>query len=152
MTQLAYAANVHFPVDQPRSYLHPVGFGTLGFALPAAIGAKVGAPERPVVAVAGDGGFLFALAELGTSVELGLPLPIVLWDNNGLGQIHDDMIARRMPRIGVNPRNPDYLGLARAFGAEAVEAAGPRALAAELRAALDRSCPTLIRAPAGSFS
>jgi thiamine pyrophosphate-dependent acetolactate synthase large subunit-like protein len=151
MTQLAYAANVHFPVDRPRSYLHPVGFGTLGYALPAAIGAKVALPDRPVVAVAGDGGLLFTVAELGTAVELGLSLPIVLWDNNGLGQIRDDMIARQMPQIGVNPRNPDYLALARAFGAEAVEVSGPRALASELGAALARPCPTLLRVLAPSF-
>ena len=151
MTQLAYAANSGLPVDRPRSYLHPVGFGTLGYALPAAIGAKVAAPDRPVIAVAGDGGFLFTLAELGTAVELGLSLPIVLWDNDGLGQIRDDMIARQMPQIGVNPQNPDYLAVARGFGAEAVEVAGPRALAAELRAALARPSPTLLRVRAASF-
>ena len=110
MTQLAYAANSGLPVDRPRSYLHPVGFGTLGYALPAAIGAKVAAPDRPVIAVAGDGGFLFTLAELGTAVELGLSLPIVLWDNDGLGQIRDDMIARQMPQIGVNPQQPGLSG------------------------------------------
>ena len=103
------------------------------------------------MAVAGDGGLLFTLAELATAVELGLSLPIILWDNDGLGQIRDDMIARQMPQIGVNPRNPDYIALARAFGAEAVELGGPRALAEAVGAALARPVPTLIRLRAASF-
>ncbi|PZO81325.1 MAG: decarboxylase [Mesorhizobium amorphae] len=151
MTQLAYAANVLFPVEHPRSYFHPSGFGTLGYSLPAAIGAKLGAPERAVISVIGDGGFLFTLPELGTAVELGLSLPILLWDNNGLGQIRDDMIRLQMPQIGVNPKNPDYLAVARGFGAEAVEVEGPDALIREMQAALDRQGPTVLRVRAESF-
>jgi 5-guanidino-2-oxopentanoate decarboxylase len=151
MTQLAYAANVAFPVDRPRSYLHPVGFGTLGYALPAAIGAKLGAYERPTVAVVGDAGFLFTLAELATAVELDLCLPILLWDNDGLGQIRDDMIRRQMPQIGVSPRNPDFVAVARGFGAAAVEVRSPESLRLELAAALERSGPTLLRLVAASL-
>ncbi len=145
MTQIAYAANSAFPVDRPRSYLHPVGFGTLGYALPAAIGAKLGAPERPVVAMVGDGGLLFTLPELGTAIELEMPLPILLWDNDGLGQIRDGMISRQMPQIGVSPRNPDYVAVARGFGAAAEEVPGPDALPKALAAAFDRAGPTLLR-------
>jgi 5-guanidino-2-oxopentanoate decarboxylase len=87
MTQIAYAANVVFPVMKPRTWLHPVGFGTLGFALPAAIGAKLGVGAKPVVALVGDYGLQYTLNELGTAVELELPLPILLWNNNALGQI-----------------------------------------------------------------
>jgi 5-guanidino-2-oxopentanoate decarboxylase len=152
MTQLAYAANSAFPVDRPRSYLHPAGFGTLGYGLPAAIGAKLGAPERPVAAVVGDGGFLFTLTELATAVELEMTLPIILWDNDGLGQIRDDMIRRQMPQVGVSPRNPDFLMVARGFGAAAVEVTGPDALKTEMSNAFGRTRPTLLRLRAESFS
>ena len=74
MTQIAYTGATQFTCRRPRSWFHPQGFGTLGYALPAAIGAKLAAPERAVVAVAGDAGFLFTVQELATAVELELPL------------------------------------------------------------------------------
>src|SRR6185369_14367194 len=88
MTQIAYTANTYFPSDEPRCYLHPVGFGTLGYAMPAAIGAKIACPDRDVVAIAGDAGFLFTVQDLGTAVEQKLPLPIIVWNNDLLAQIH----------------------------------------------------------------
>jgi 5-guanidino-2-oxopentanoate decarboxylase len=151
MTQLAYAANGGFPVDRPRSYLHPCGFGALGYGLPAAIGAKLGAPERPVISIVGDGGLLFTMTELATAVELGLPLPIVLWDNDGLGQIRDDMIHKQIPQIGVSPRNPDFIAVARGFGAAAFEVEGPDHIGPLLRTALNRPGPTVLRLHADRF-
>ncbi len=65
MTQIAYTANPYFPCEEPRCWFHPCGFGTLGYAMPAAIGAKIACPDRAVVAVCGDGGFLFTVQELG---------------------------------------------------------------------------------------
>ena len=94
MTQIAYSGNTYYACATPRSWFHPNGYGTLGYALPAAIGARLGAPHRAVVALAGDGGLLFTIQELATAAELRLPLVIVLWNNDGLGQIRDDMIAK----------------------------------------------------------
>lgn len=135
MTQIAYTGCYYFPGRTPRSWYHPAGFGTLGYALPAAIGAKLGAPDRAIVALAGDAGFLFTVQELATAVELNLPVAVLLWNNDALGQIAADMVARGIPEIGVKPRNPDFLALAKAFGAKAVR---PRSLAA-LRASLSRA-------------
>jgi 5-guanidino-2-oxopentanoate decarboxylase len=73
-TQLAYTGNACFPCLRPRSWFFPVGYGTLGFALPAAIGAKLAAPERAGAVIVGDGGFLFTAQELATAVELRIPL------------------------------------------------------------------------------
>src|SRR5579859_7540707 len=81
MTQIAYTGCTYFRCEAPRSWCHPNGFGTLGYAMPAAIGAKLARPERPVVALAGDGGFLFTVQDLGTAVEQRLALPIILWNN-----------------------------------------------------------------------
>jgi 5-guanidino-2-oxopentanoate decarboxylase len=132
MTQIAYTGATQFICRRARSWFHPQGFGTLGYALPAAIGAKLAAPERAVVAVAGDAGFLFTVQELATAVELELPLPILLWNNHALGQIAGDMKGRGIPEIAVKPRNPDFQALARAFHCRACQ---PASLA-ELKTAL----------------
>ncbi|HEX5843850.1 MAG TPA: thiamine pyrophosphate-dependent enzyme, partial [Pseudomonas sp.] len=117
MTQLAYSGNYLFPSSGPRSWLHPTGYGTLGYGLPAGIGAKLGAPQRPGLVLVGDGGFLYTAQELATAVEeLDSPLVVLLWNNDALGQIRDDMLSLDIEPIGVLPRNPDFIGLARAFG------------------------------------
>jgi 5-guanidino-2-oxopentanoate decarboxylase len=145
MTQIAYSANQRYPSARPRTFHHPNGFGTLGWALPAAIGAKLARPELPVLTVAGDAGLLFTVQELSTAASLKLPLPILLWNNDGLGQIRDDMIERKMPAIGVTPEvNPDYQMLATAFGCRAVRPESLREVADALQAALDSDRPTLI--------
>ncbi|HNB25993.1 MAG TPA: 5-guanidino-2-oxopentanoate decarboxylase [Alphaproteobacteria bacterium] len=144
MTQIAYTANFRFPFEKPRRCFHPNGFGTLGYALPAAIGGKIACPERPTLAIAGDAGFLFTLQELGTAVELGLPLPILLWNNDALGQIAKDMVARDIAPLGVKPRNPDYLALAQAFGARAERPGSLAALQDALERAFTAAGPTLI--------
>ena len=144
MTQIAYTGNTYYACTRPRSWFHPNGYGTLGYALPAAIGARLGAPHRAVVALAGDGGLLFTIQELATAAELRLPLVIVLWNNDGLGQIRDDMIAKGIPEVGVNPRNPDYQALARAFGCHAVRPDSLDAFAGAVTEALSADLPTLI--------
>ena len=111
MTQIAYLGNYAFRAERPGLWFHPCGYGTLGYALPAAIGAKRRAAERAIVALAGDFGVQFTLQELMTAVELDLTLPLVVWNNEALGQIRDDMRAAGIAPIGVVGRNP---GLRRA--------------------------------------
>jgi len=144
MTQIAYTGNTAFPVDRPRCWFHPLGFGTLGYALPAAIGAKLADSRRPGVALTGDYGFQFTLPELGTAVELGLTLPVLVWNNDGLGQIRDGMIAAGIPETGVTAVNPDFQVLAKAYGCRATRPSSLEALAEDLRDALAASGPTLI--------
>jgi 5-guanidino-2-oxopentanoate decarboxylase len=146
MTQIAYTGNYAFATDRPGSWFHPAGYGTLGFALPAAIGAKVAQPERPVVALAGDFGVQFTLQELMTAVELQLPLPIVVWNNQALAQIRDDMVAAGIQPIGVSGRNPDFVGVAAACGAQGVRVRGADELVRGVRAALAARGPTLLEA------
>lgn len=144
MTQIAYTGNYYFPMSQPRCWFHPVGFGTLGYALPAAIGAKLARPESACVAVAGDAGFLFTVQELATAVELKLPVAILLWNNDALGQIAGDMVNRGIPEIAVKPRNPDFQMLAKAFGAHAARPASAAQLEKALADAFVADGPTLI--------
>ena len=144
MTQIAYTGNYHYRSKRPRTWLHPVGYGTLGYALPAAIGAKLGAPERAVVAIAGDAGFLFTVQELATAVELGLPIAILLWNNDALQQIAEGMTERGIPEVGVRLRNPDFQALAKAFGCHAVRPDSLASLRDAVRTAVVADGPTLI--------
>jgi len=144
MTQIAYTGNHYFRCEVPRSWFHPNGFGTLGYAMPAAIGAKIACPMRRTAALAGDGGFLFTVQDLGTAVEQRLPIPIIVWNNDALGQIAGDMVARGIPEFGVRPRNPDFLALARAFGADAVRPQSLAGLSEAVQRALSAEGPTLI--------
>jgi 5-guanidino-2-oxopentanoate decarboxylase len=117
MCKLAYAGCMSFPTTMPRSWHFPNGYGTLGYALPAAIGGKIACPNRATVALIGDGGIMFTIAELATAVENKLPIVIILWDNEALAEIRDGMRARQMPEIAVHPLNPDFEGLIKSFDA-----------------------------------
>jgi 5-guanidino-2-oxopentanoate decarboxylase len=150
-TQIAYLGNYAYGADRPGSWFHPCGYGALGFALPAAIGAKIAQPERAVAALAGDFGLQFTLQELMTAVELQLSLPVVVWNNAALGQIRDDMQAAGIPPIGVVARNPDFMALARAFGADGIRVSNPAELTEGIRRALTRKGPTLIEAVEAEF-
>ena len=151
MTQAAYLGNYAFAADKPGTWFHPSGYGTLGYALPAAIGALVAGPGRPVVALAGDFGIQFTSQELATAVELKLSLPIVIWNNGALGQIRDDMIAAGIPPTGVVGHNPDFVALARAYGAHAERPRGPAELTAAIQSALQRRGPTVLEAVEADF-
>jgi len=151
MTQIAYLGNYAFAAERPGLWFHPSGYGALGYALPAALGAKIAQPARAVVALAGDFGVQFTLQELMTAVELDLTLPVVVWNNGTLGQIRDDMRAAGIAPIGVVARNPDFVALAGACGAAGARVHDAAALAEALRAALARPGPTLLEAVAEDF-
>lgn len=151
MTQIAYFGNYAFATDGPGQWFHPSGYGTLGFALPAALGAKISTPARAILALAGDFGLQFTLNELMTAVEERLSLPIVVWNNAALGQIRDDMQASHIPLTGVIARNPDFPALAAACGAASVRVRDAHALGEAVRAALSRDGPTLIEVSAADF-
>ena len=144
MTQFAYAAKEIWDLDAPGLWHHPFGFGTLGYALPAAIGGKIGLPDTPVIAIAGDYGLQYTIQELGTAVELGLALPILVWDNGKLKEIEECMVRSQIAPNAVIARNPDFVALAKAYGAHATKPATLEALARDVTAALVADRPTLI--------
>ena len=144
MTQFAYAAKEVWDMPAPNLWHHPFGFGTLGYALPAAIGGKVGAGDRPVIAIAGDYGFQYSLQELGTLAELGGSLPVLLWDNGALKEIEVSMARSQIAPVGVKALNPDFGKLAAAYGLSYSRPDSPSSLRNDLSAALDADCATLI--------
>lgn len=145
MTQFAYAAMEVWDMPAPGQWHHPTGFGTLGYALPAAIGGKVAVGDRPVVAIAGDYGFQYTIQELATAVELKQSLPILIWDNDGLGEIEDTMERAQIAPVAVTQLNPDFLLLAKAYGAEGVQPDSLESLQSALLEAFKRPGPTVIR-------
>jgi acetolactate synthase-1/2/3 large subunit len=148
-TMAAYYGAAHFlPMDPAQRFIYPTGYATLGYALPAAIGAKLAAPDRPVIALIGDGGLLFTVAELMTAAELGLPLPVVVPNNRGYGEIREQMEEAGIEPIGVDLQVPDLPRLGEAFGGAGVRVDDRAALPRVLTEALERPGPTVIEVPA----
>ncbi len=144
-TQLGYSAHWWLPASRSRSWLAPYGFGTLGCALPMAIGASVAAPQRPVLAIVGDGGWLFTVAEMAAAKELGCNIILVLWDNDGYQQIRQSFDDVQAPRIGVDISSHDPCMIARGFGWTAQDVLTPEQLDAALCSALAAGGPQFIR-------
>ena len=143
--QPVYGGNQFYAPTRPRSWFNAsTGYGTLGYALPAAIGAKLARPDRPVVALIGDGGLLFTVAELASAVEAQVPIVVLLWNNRGYGEIKTYMNEVGVTPIGVDLVTPDFVAVARGFGCVADRAEGLAHLADLLHASWDRSVPTLI--------
>ncbi len=147
-TQPAYAAHNWWPVSAPWQYISPAGFGTLGPALPMAIGAKLAAPDLTVACLAGDGGFLFTAAELATAADLGLAIPILLWQNDGYGEIRDSMTRIGVPHVGTQTSARDFVRLAEGLGAAGVRVTTLAEMQDAFRAATTAAGPTLIEVPA----
>jgi len=147
-TGINYWMEWHFPVLAPRTFLYPVGSAVLGYAVPAAIGAKVANPKRQVIAVAGDGGFLFSVNELATAVKYRLGIVFLVLNDQRFGAIKYLQEAMFGGRWGeADLANPDFVALARAFGAEGHRVDGLDALPGALARALGHAGPTLLELP-----
>ena len=150
MTQVGYYSRNDYPVYQPRTYMTSSYYGNLGFTYPFALGAKVAQPERAVVAVSGDGGFLFNSQELSTAVKYGINAVVVVFNDGAFGNVLRDQKTRFEGRtIGAELHNPDFVKLAEAYGARGVRVHGADALESAVVEALDIDAPTLIEVPVG---
>jgi acetolactate synthase I/II/III large subunit len=146
MTILAYWAAAHFPVLNPRTFLYPLGSGTLGYAWPAALGASVGAPDTPCLAVVGDGGFLYGIQELATAHQHGLDAVVLVVDDGGYGILREYQRDSFGETTAVDLVEPDYAAVAGAFGVPA-EGTTPEGLGAALERAFARGGPGLVHLP-----
>jgi acetolactate synthase-1/2/3 large subunit len=145
VTRLAYVLMAEFPLDHPRTFLHPAGAVAMGYGIPAALGAKAACPGRKVVAVVGDGCFLMSGMELATAVQEGLPVVVVLVNDGCLTLIKSTQERRFAGRyIAVDLRNPDFGLFARAFGVPYWRAESDPDFEAALREALAADGPALI--------
>jgi thiamine pyrophosphate-dependent acetolactate synthase large subunit-like protein len=143
--KVSYFGTVHqWPMQQPGQFLYPAGYATLGYGLPAAIGAAVGCPDRPVIVLAGDGGTMFTVQEFCTAVDLGLSLPVIVMNNGGYGEIRDEMRQRGIAPVAVDVRSPEFAALGRACGGRGARVGTPDELSAAVLEALGESVPTMI--------
>ena len=144
IAQLVYTGTAAMRTYLPRTWFYPAGFGTLGCAVPGAIGAKLAMPEKSVVALVGDGGFMFTVNEVATAVEEELSIPIIIWHNHSYAMIRDGMVKRDIPQIGVNPVAPDFEKMAEAFGCPGCRVETASAFQQALQQAQRHAGPSLI--------
>ena len=149
-TQPVYTGNLTFNPEQPRRWFNSsTGYGTLGYALPAAVGAWLGRRAEgktggPVLCLIGDGGLQFTLAELASAVEAQTPIIVLLWNNQGYGEIKKYMLNRAIEPVGVDIYTPDFIGVAKALGCAAQAVEDETQLRAALASAGDRQGPSVI--------
>ena len=152
MNQMGYYSRNYFRARAPHSYLTSSSHGTLGCAYPIAVGAKVGCPDRVVVSLSGDGGFLYNVQELSTAVQYGINAVAVVFNDNAYGNVLRAQMEEFDGHVlGTQLHNPDFVALAQSFGAHGVCAEDADALHAALSEAVatENDKPVLIEVPVG---
>jgi acetolactate synthase I/II/III large subunit len=153
VTQVGFAARLLFPVYRPRTFLSPGYQDNLGWGFATALGAQHARPGVPVVAIAGDGGFMYTASELATAILHRIPLTTIVFNDGAYGnvrRIQQERYGNRL--IGSELANPDFVAFAKSFGAEALRVSTPEDLRRTLRRTLaDRSGPSVIEVPVGAM-
>jgi acetolactate synthase I/II/III large subunit len=145
LSQVGFASWYGFPVYQPRTFISSGYQGTLGSGFPTALGAKVAHPDRPVVAITGDGGFMFGVQELSTAVQFKIGVVVLVFNNNAYGNVRRDQRERFEGRIVASDLvNPDFVKLAESFGVGAARVGSPAEFRPALEKALANDGPYLI--------
>jgi len=152
LTQISYASRLLYPVYKPRTYLSTGFQGTLGWGYSTALGAKCAMPDRAVVAVHGDGGFMFNVQEMATAVAHDIGVVAIVFNDNAYGnvkRIQEKVYEGRT--VASHLVNPDFVRLAESFGMRAERVTTPEALRPALKAAIKANAPALIEVPVGEF-
>jgi acetolactate synthase-1/2/3 large subunit len=145
LSQVGFASWYGFPVYEPRTFITSGYQGTLGSGFPTALGAKVANPDRPVVAITGDGGFMFGVQELATAVQYKIAVVTLVFNNNAYGNVRRDQRERFDGRVVASDLvNPDFVKLAESFGVGAARVTSPDQFHAALEKALADGGPYLI--------
>ena len=152
MTQIGYYSRPFWPVYEPRTYLSSSYSGNLGYAYPVALGAKVARPDRPVVSVSGDGGFLFNAQELSTAARHRINVVAVVFNDESYGNVARDLDESWGGQHGAELQNPDFMKLADAFGVVGMRAKEPTEVGRLVREAIELDRPALVEVPVGRMS
>ncbi len=145
LSQVGFASWYGFPVYEPRTFITSGYQGTLGSGFPTALGAKVANPDRPVVAITGDGGFMFGVQELSTAVQFNIGVVTLVFNNNSYGNVRRDQRTRFDGRVVASDLvNPDFVKLAESFGVAASRVTSPDHFRPALEKALAHGGPYLI--------
>ena len=151
VTQFGYYARTHWQVNHPKTYIDSGYSFNLGYAFPTALGVKVARPDRPVVCMAGDGGFMFNASELATAVRYGINVVTVVFRNDSYGNVARDMDEAFGGAYGTDLHNPDFVKFAESFGAIGMRADDPMQLKSLIPLALERQAPVIIDVPFGAM-
>ncbi len=152
VTQLGFAARLAFPVYHPRSYISAGHQDSLGWGIGAALGVKHAMPDRPVLAISGDGGFLYQVGELATAAQHNIGVVFVVFDNSAYGNVRLLQNERFGGRtIASDLQNPDFVKLAESFGVAAYRATSAAELEKTASQALAAGKPALIHVPVGEM-
>jgi acetolactate synthase-1/2/3 large subunit len=149
MTQIGYYSRPFWPVYQPRTYLTSSYSGNLGYEYPTALGAKVACPKRPVVAICGDGGFLYNAQEMATAVQQRINVVAVVFNDHAFGNVARDLDEAWGGSYGAELHNPDFLKLADAYGMVGLRARQPTDVGRLVSDAIQLDRPVLIEVPVG---
>ncbi len=152
MTQIGYYSRPFWPVYERRTYLSSSYSQNLGFAYPTALGAKVARPDRPVLAICGDGGFLYNAQEIATAVQYGIHVVVVVFNDESYGNVARDLDESFGGSYGAQLKNPDFVRLAEAFGVRGARVTIPEELGRSVRQALTQDRSALIEMPVGRMS
>src|SRR6202042_3703113 len=145
LSQVGFASWYGFPIYQPRTFITSGYQGTLGSGFPTALGAKVANPDKPVVAITGDGGFMFGVQELSTAVQYNIGVVTLVFNNNSYGNVRRDQRNRFDGRVvAADLVNPDFVKLAESFGVAAARVTSPETFRPALEKALAHDGPYLI--------
>jgi acetolactate synthase-1/2/3 large subunit len=145
LSQVGFTSWYGFPIYEPRTFITSGYQGTLGSGFPTALGAKVAHPDRPVVAITGDGGFMFAVQELATAVQFKIGVVTLVFNNNAYGNVRRDQLQVFDGRVtAADLVNPDFVKLAESFGVGAARVTSPETFRAALEKALADGGPYLI--------
>jgi acetolactate synthase-1/2/3 large subunit len=145
LSQVGFASWYGFPIYQPHTFITSGYQGTLGSGFPTALGAKVANPDKPVVAITGDGGFMFAVQELATAVQFNIGVVTLVFNNNAYGNVRRDQVQRFEGRVVASDLvNPDFVKLAESFGVAASRVTSPGHFRTHLEKALAHGGPYLI--------
>ena len=151
VTQFGYYARTHYRVNQPKTYIDSGYSFNLGYGFPTALGVKVAKPDRPVLCVTGDGGFMFNASELSTAVKYGINLVTVVFRNDSYGNVARDLDEFFHGTYETDLHNPDFVKFAESFGAIGMRAEDPMELESLIPLALERNAPVVIDVPFGEM-
>jgi acetolactate synthase-1/2/3 large subunit len=149
MTQIGYYSRPFWPTYEGRTYLSSSYSGNLGYEYPVALGAKVACPNRPVIAVIGDGGFMYNVQELSTAVQQKINVVAIVFNDNAYGNVARDLDEWWGGAYGAALHNPDFMKLAEAFGVHGMRAKDPSQVGTLVRDAIQLDRPVLIEVPVG---
>jgi acetolactate synthase I/II/III large subunit len=152
MTQIGYYSRPFWPVYEPRTYLSSSYSGNLGYAYPVALGAKVARPDRPVISISGDGGFLFNAQELSTAARHRINVVAVVFNDSSYGNVARDLDESWGGQYGAELQNPDFMKLADAYGVVGMRAKEPTEVGRLVREAIDKDRPVLVEVPVGRMN